>query len=87
MKYELFESCIFSEYESGSLILNIETGKYLELNSVATEIIKGVKEDLTIDEIINKLDDRYEESKDEISNQVLSFISTAEKQKIISKKS
>ena len=50
MKFKLNESCILSDFEDGLLVLNIETGKYLELNSIAAEIIQYLKENLAIDE-------------------------------------
>ena len=46
---------VLSDFEDGLLVLNIETGKYLELNSIAAEIIQYLKENLAIDEIVQKL--------------------------------
>tara|TARA_B100001939_G_C16849212_1_gene576661 strand:+ start:196 stop:459 length:264 start_codon:yes stop_codon:yes gene_type:complete len=86
MKFELNESCILSDFEDGLLVLNVETGKYLELNCIAAEIIQYLKENLAIDEIVQKLHESYELSESEISNQVHSFIDSAQKQKIISPK-
>ena len=86
MKFKLNESCILSDFEDGLLVLNIETGKYLELNSIAAEIIQYLKENLAIDEIVQKLHANYEQSEREISKQVHSFINSAQKQKIISPK-
>mgnify|MGYP001158767467 FL=1 len=86
MKFELNESCILSEFEDGLLVLNVETGKYLELNCIAAEIIQYLKENLAIDEIIQKLHESYEQSEKEISKQVHSFLDSAQKQKIISPK-
>ena len=83
MKFKLNESCIFSDFEDGLLVLNVETGKYLELNCIAAEIIQFLKENLAIDEIIQKLHESYEQSEKEISKQVNSFIDSAQKQKII----
>ena len=51
MKFKLNESCILSDFEDGLLVLNVETGKYLELNSIAAQIIQYLKENLSIDEI------------------------------------
>ena len=86
MKFKLNESCILSEFEDGLLVLNVETGKYLELNFIAAEIIHYLKENLAIDEIIQKLHENYEQSEKEISKQVNSFLDSAQKQKIISPK-
>ena len=86
MKFKLNESCILSDFEDGLLLLNIETGKYLELNSIAAEIIQYLKENLAIDEIVQKLHANYEQSEREISKQVHLFIDSALKQKIISPK-
>ena len=70
MKFELNESCILSEFEDGLLVLNIETGKYLELNCIAAEIIQYLKENLATNEIVQKLHERYDQSEREISKQV-----------------
>ena len=86
MKFELNESCILSEFEDGLLVLNIETGKYLELNCIAAEIIQYLEENLAVDEIIQKLHQSYEESEKEISKQVHLFLDSAQNQKIISPK-
>ena len=86
MKFKLNESCILSDFEDGLLVLNVETGKYLELNCVAAEIIKYLKDNLAIDEIVKKLHEKYEQSENEISRQVHSFVESAQKQKIISPK-
>ena len=86
MKFKLNESCILSNFEDSLLILNIETGKYLELNTIAAEIIQYLKENLAIDEIVHKLHANYEQSESEISKQVHLFIDSAQKQKIISPK-
>ena len=86
MKFKLNDSCILSEFEDGLLVLNVETGKYLELNCIAAEIIQYLKENLAIDEIIQKLHENYEQSEKEISKQVHSFLDSAQKQKIISPK-
>jgi len=84
MKFKLNESCILSDFEDGLLVLNVETGKYLELNRIAAEIIQYLKENLASDEIVKKLHESYEQSESEISKQVHSFIDSAQKQKIIS---
>ena len=86
MKFELNKSCILSDFEDGLLVLNVETGKYLELNCIAAEIIQCLKKNLTINEIVQKLHESYEQSESEISNQVHSFIDSAQNQKIISPK-
>lgn len=86
MKFKLNESCILSNFEDSLLILNIETGKYLELNTIAAEIIQYLKENLAIYEIVQKLHANYEQSESEISKQVHLFIDSAQKQKIISPK-
>ena len=86
MKFKLNESCILSKFEDGLLVLNVETGKYLELNCMAAEIIQYLKENLAIDEIIQKLHQSYAESEKEISKQVHLFLDSAQKQKIISPK-
>ena len=86
MKFELNKSCILSDFEDGLLVLNVDTGKYLELNSIAAEIIQCLKENLDIIEIVQKLHESYEQSESEISNQVHLFIDSAQKQKIISPK-
>ena len=86
MKFKLNESCILSDFEDGLLVLNVETGKYLELNSIAAQIIQHLKENLSINEIVEILHKSYEQGESEISNQVHSFIDSAQKQKIISPK-
>ena len=86
MKFKLNESCIFSDFEEGLLVLNVDTGKYLELNQIAAEIIKYLKENLSSNEIVKKLHESYEQSESEISKQVHTFIDSAQKQKIISPK-
>ena len=83
MKFTLNDSCILSEFEDGLLVLNIETGKYLELNCIAAEIIQYLKENLATNEIVQKLHERYDQSEREISKQVHSFLDSAQKQKII----
>ena len=75
-----------SDFEDVLLVLNVETGKYLELNCIAAEIIRYLKENLSVDEIVKKLNKNYEQSENEISKQVHTFIESAQKQKIIAPK-
>ena len=65
MKFKLNESCILSEFEDGLYKLNIETGKYLELNCIAAEIIQYLKENLATNEIVQKLHECYDQSERE----------------------
>ena len=38
----------YLNFEDGLLVLNVETGKYLELNCIAAEIIQYLKENLQL---------------------------------------
>ena len=59
-KFEINSSCISTSIEEKSVILNIENGKYYELNHTASVIWNCLKEDFTIKkieiELVNNFD-------------------------------
>lgn len=57
---KLKENIILREMQGDAVLLNLETGDYYSLNHVGNEIIKGISENLSIDEISKRIVNIYE---------------------------
>ena len=69
------KSCIFTKIDDIEIILNIETGKYLEINKTGISIIEIIKkEPTTCQNIVRQVAEIYQERPNDIKDQVESFL-------------
>ena len=65
INYKIRDVCFATEIEDNLIILNSETGKYLELNSSAKFIWKLIENGKNYSEILTFLLDEFEVSREE----------------------
>lgn len=83
MKILINKECISSDHEGQKIILNIDTGRYLEINETGSAILNSIGEGIYIDDLIELLSKKYSISKSEIKQDILEFIKEAERLKAI----
>ena len=59
-KFKINSSCISTSIDEKSVILNIENGKYYDLNQTASNIWNCLKKNYIFKNIVSKLIDSYE---------------------------
>lgn len=67
-------SCVSTVINDQTVILNIDTGKYYELNSTASIIWKMIDDGTPKDTIISKIQSDYSLSHSEASDEVKEFL-------------
>jgi len=83
MKYEILNNIIDSEIGKSFYLLNINTGKYLKLNTSGMFIFNLLKETNESDFIIREIIKKFNLTKDQAEKDFYFFISLATKLKII----
>ena len=83
MKYEILNSIIDSEIGESFYLLNINTGKYLKLNTSGMFIFNLLKEANNSDFIICQIIKKFNLTKDQAKKDFYFFISLATKFEII----
>ena len=69
------KSCIFTKIDDIEIILNIKTGKYLEINKTGISIIEIIKkEPTTCQNIVIQIAEVYQERPNHIKDQVEGFL-------------
>ena len=77
MKYEILSGIIDSEIGSNYYLLNIDSGKYLKLNTSGMCIYSFIKEGNDDEYIINQMIKNFNLNKDEATNDFNFFIHSA----------
>ena len=72
-----------TEIDDNLVILNTETGLYLELNGSASFIFKQIQELKTKEQIIDLLIEKYDIQKEEAESSILEFIEDANSKGIL----
>ena len=83
MKILINKECISSDHEGQKILLNVETGRYLEINETGSAILNNIGNGVDIDELIELLSKKYSISKSDIEDDVIGFIREAERLKAI----
>ena len=74
---------IVSDMNGEKVMLSIENGKYYNLGVIGGEIWGLIKEPITIENLVNKLQERYDVKQEECHQQVQSFLVTLRKEGLI----
>lgn len=53
------------------IILNIKTGEYFRLNPTAADMVRLLRENLTVEEVATRMEDAYEVSREEALADIL----------------
>tara|TARA_X000000368_G_scaffold226678_1_gene178928 strand:+ start:384 stop:647 length:264 start_codon:yes stop_codon:yes gene_type:complete len=81
--YKIRDVCFATEIEDNLIILNSETGKYLELNSSAKFIWKLIENGKNFSEILTSLLDEFEVSREEAQSALDDLLLNIKKQGLI----
>ena len=81
--YKIRDICFTTEIENNLIILNSETGKYLELNSSAKFIWKLIEDGKNYLEILTSLLDEFEVSREEAQLALDDLLLSIKKQDLI----
>jgi len=81
--YKIRDVCYTTEIEDNLIILNSETGKYLELNSSAKFIWKLIEDGKNYLEILTSLLDEFEVSREEAQSALDDLLLNIKKQDLI----
>ena len=73
-KFKINPSCISTSIEDKSVILNIDNGKYYELNHTASLIWDCLKREYIVTNIELELTKNYEVNKDSVINSLDDFL-------------
>lgn len=74
---------IVSDMGGEKVMLSIQNGKYYNLGELGGEIWEKIKEETTIEVLVNSLLEEYEVEKDVCEKQVISFLETLSEEGLI----
>lgn len=77
------ENCVSTKIKKNSVLLNLETGKYIKLNETATFIWEQINASIVVEQIKNSLAKEFNVSVKVISSDVDDFLAEAYEKKII----
>lgn len=83
INFKIRDICFATEIEDDLIILNSDTGKYLELNSSAKFIWKLIENGKNYSEILTSLLDEFEVSREEAQLALDDLLSNIKKQDLI----
>jgi len=83
INYKIRDICFATEIEDDLIILNSDTGKYLELNSSAKFIWRLIENGKNYSEILTSLLDEFEVSREEAQLALDDLLSNIKKQDLI----
>ena len=86
IKYLISENIISAKLDKLFYILNLETGKYLKVNSSSNFIFDCIEDNLSCDEIINSIVQKYNISYELSEKELNLFIDMAKELKLIKNK-
>tara|TARA_Y100001968_G_C19442736_1_gene763465 strand:+ start:1981 stop:2262 length:282 start_codon:yes stop_codon:yes gene_type:complete len=78
--------CVDTALDKRSIILNTETGNYIELNETSTFIWKLLKEEKRFKDILDEVLNEYSVSSEEAEKEISDFIIKSIHEKIIETK-
>lgn len=86
MKYRLQENVSVSDTDYGSVILDGESGRYFQLNPVATEMLRMLGEGCTDNEVLDAIVDGYDVEQHRAYNDLRVLIEEALKADILAER-
>ncbi|MFN8671394.1 MAG: lasso peptide biosynthesis PqqD family chaperone [Candidatus Sericytochromatia bacterium] len=78
------DSLVASELDDGLVMMSLENNSYYGLNSIGKRIWELLDEKQTYNELIEKLTQEYDISKEECEKDILELLESLEKEEIIS---
>lgn len=82
-KFELQNDIIIESLDDKFILLNLNTGKFLEMNNTGYEIFKFIKMQLGYDEIVKKFLEIYSVDTETAEQDINSFIKQLKEKSII----
>tara|TARA_B100001027_G_C16081074_1_gene247314 strand:+ start:160 stop:438 length:279 start_codon:yes stop_codon:yes gene_type:complete len=73
-KFKIYSSCISTSIDEKSIILNVENGKYYELNQTASTIWNCLKKDYIFENIQKKLTEEFDVEEDVAEKSLNKFL-------------
>lgn len=83
MKYKICEGIILTKIKDRTFLTSRNNGDLIELNGIASDILKQIVNNIEIKEIIKNLTERYDIDRETMQQDVLEFIQKAIEMKII----
>ena len=83
MKIFLNKECLSSDHEGQKILLNIDTGRYLEINNTGAAILDCIDDGIDTNELIDLISKKYSIEAHEIENDIHEFIEKAANLKAI----
>ena len=77
------KKCVYTDLNDEVVILNVESGEYIELNSSASYIWNFINEFSNYDIVLNELCDHFEEEREILKKDLDNFIQEAVKKGLI----
>ncbi|KAB2494506.1 lasso peptide biosynthesis PqqD family chaperone [Priestia endophytica] len=77
------EGNIASDMDQEKVMLNIENGKYYNLGNIGGAIWDEISEAISVEELVEKLLDKYDVQREQCENHVLSFLSHLQNENLI----
>lgn len=77
------EGNIASDMDQEKVMLNIENGKYYNLGNIGGSIWDEISEAILVEELIEKLLNKYDVQREQCETHVLSFLSHLQSEKLI----
>ena len=81
--FKLVDTVVISELASESVLLNLNTGLYFQLNKLGTFIISQLKDYSTFNELLDKVILTFDVSPEKAHDDLLSFIKNLEEKKLV----
>ena len=83
MKVEINDNLIIEDFDEGMIILNMNTGKYLEANELGCKIFAGLTKYNDTDLVYLDLKDEFDVANDILKRDIESFIKDLERYSIL----
>ena len=74
---------VYSKIDNEVVLLTMDSGKYLNIDAIGSDIWEYIKEEKSIDEVVTYLLAHYEVSKEQCTNEVIDFLNTLNQDDLI----
>tara|TARA_B100000674_G_C37784180_1_gene888614 strand:- start:399 stop:656 length:258 start_codon:yes stop_codon:yes gene_type:complete len=76
------KNTIIEKVNNKNILLNLDNGGFFELNDIGMEIWENISENITIEDLIKKLKEKY--NNEGVEKDCLEFLEKLQKRKLIS---
>ena len=83
MKIKKNNNTICAKLDESSILLNLDSGEYLQLNESGKEIWDLLDYTKNLNELVSNLSEKYSSDKNNIENDVLIFLKKAEENNLV----